>query len=156
MTAVPQAHSSPKNYHSAIEADQADQLMGKNIMSSVGPVLGALLLWGIFYYARRDVMVLYWAALMHAIQAVRIVMHVNYLRVPRQYRQPMAAIVGYRRMLITTGFVWGLAPCMYFPAGNLPLTGLMLLMLVGMIVTRLAWLSLYRPAIFWFVVPNLS
>lgn len=151
MSSQPAADFGPQ-----ILRDQADQLMGNSLMSSLGPVLGALLLWGIFYTITGKYTVLYWAVMMHAVQILRIVMHLRYLRLPPAQRQPMVAIRSYRSMLITTGFVWGLAPCMYFPAGNLPLTGLMLLMLLGMVATRLGWLSIYRPALFWFIVPNLS
>ena len=136
--------------------DQADELMGHSLVGSIGPMVGASLLWGIFYYMTRQPAILVWAALIHAIQVVRFVMNFRYISVSSEERQPLRSIVAYRRMLITTGVIWGLASWMFFPNGNLPLTGLMLLMLLGMVATRLGWLSSYRPALFWFIVPILG
>ena len=136
--------------------DQADALMGNSLLASVGPVIGALMLWVVFYHLTGDPLVLWWAALTHAVQAVRVVMHWRYLRTPVQLREPLRSISYFRAMLVTTSLVWGLSPWLFYPENDLPLSGFMLLMLLGMMATRLSWLSNYRPSLFWFVVPALS
>ncbi len=136
--------------------DQADALMGSSLLGSVGPIVGALMLWGAFYYLTKDVLVLWWAALIHAIQAVRFVMHLGYLRTPPPKRQPLHTIGQFKFVLITTSGIWGLSPWMFYPENDVPLSCFMLLMLMGMMATRLGWLSNYRPALFWFVIPSLS
>lgn len=136
--------------------DQADALMGNSLLASVGPLVGALMMWGAFYYLTRDPVVLLWAVLIHAIQVVRFVMHLRYLRTPPAQRKPLTSIHYFRAMLITTSVFWGLAPWLFYPENNLPLSCLMLLMMLGMVATRLGWLSNYRPSLFWFIVPVLS
>ena len=136
--------------------DQADALMGNSLLASVGPVVGALMLWGAFYSLTKDPLVLVWAVLIHAIQVVRVAMHLRYLRTPTLQRQPLSSIGSFRAMLVATSVIWGLSPWFFYPPNDIPLACFMLLMLLGMMATRLGWLSNYRPALFWFVVPSLS
>ena len=136
--------------------DQADALMGNSLLASAGPVIGALMLWGVFYYLTGDALVLWWAALTHTIQVVRFVMHWRYLRTPPPLRDPLRSIRSFGVMLTATSVIWGLSPWLFYPDNDLPLSCFMLLMLLGMMATRLGWLSNYRPSLFWFVVPSLS
>ena len=136
--------------------DQADALMGNSLLSSVGPVIGALMLWGVFYHLTGQPAIIWWAALIHTAQVLRFIAHLRYLRTAETMRQPLHTVKYLRAILVITSVIWGLAPWLFYPNNDLPLSCFMLLMLLGMMATRLGWLSTYRPALFWFVVPALG
>lgn len=85
-------------------------------------LVAAVLLWGAFYWATRDVRVLAWAALVHCAQALRYAGFVDTARRYPASRYPDAlpsdAIRHVSPLLLVTSFVWGTAPWLLTPANG--------------------------------------
>ena len=143
-------------YDARVRQDQAESLLGTGIIASVFAFLVAAGMWAIFYYQLRQPGVLVWAALIHGVQAWRFAFHVRYRKTPPALRDPVSAAGRYSNALAVNGAVWGLAPWLFFPAGNLPLTTLMMMLLLGMVSGGMAALAPYRRALFSFTVPLLA
>ena len=136
--------------------EQAESLLSTGLAASLGGFVTALGFWLIFYYQTRQPGVLVWALLVHATQAVRFIGNLRYGNTPPAERDPERAARWYSRALMVNGIAWGLAPWLFFPAGNLPLTALMMLLLLGVSLCSMASLAPYRPALFRFIVPVLT
>ena len=85
-------------------------------------LVAAILLWGAFYWATRDVRVLVWAALVHCAQALR---YAGFAGTARRYPAsrypdalPSEAIRHVSPLLLVTSFVWGTAPWLLTPANG--------------------------------------
>ena len=136
--------------------EQADSLLNTSLVASISAFLAALGFWAIFYDQTRQPGVLVWAVLVHATQAFRLVGNRRYLKTPMSGRDPERTARWYCNTLTFNGIAWGAAPWFFFPAGNLPLTSLMMLVLLGMSSGGVAALAPYRPALFRFIVPVLA
>ena len=136
--------------------EQADSLLSTSMTASIGAFMTALGFWSIFYYQTRQPGVLVWAALLHATQVYRFVGIRRYILTPPAERDPERAARWYCNALTCNAIAWGSAPWLFFPTGNLPLTSLMLLLLLGISSGGVASLAPYRPALFRFIVPLLT
>ena len=136
--------------------EQADSLLSTSMTASIGAFMTALGFWSIFYYQTSQAGVLVWAALLHATQAYRLVGIRRYILTPRDRRDPEASARWYCNALTFNAVAWGSAPWLFFPSGNLPLTSLMMLLLLGISSGGVASLAPYRPALFRFIVPLLT
>ena len=136
--------------------EEADSLLSTSITASLGAFMTALGFWSIFYYQTRQPGVLVWAALLHATQVYRFVGIRRYILTPPAERDPERAARWYCNALTCNAIAWGSAPWLFFPTGNLPLTSLMLLLLLGISSGGVASLAPYRPALFRFIVPLLT
>ena len=139
-----------------IEREQADNLVASSLPSPIGTGIVALCLWTLCYWASPAPEILAWAAVTHLSQAVRFVRTLAYVRTPADRRDPIAAARWYQRSVGLAGAIWGLAPWLFFPAGNMALVSLMVLVMLGMGLASVTSLASYRRSIFYFVVPMLS
>lgn len=135
--------------------EQADSLLSTSITASLGAFMTALGFWSIFYYQTSQAGVLVWAALLHATQVYRLVGIRRYILTPPAERDPERSARWYCNALTFNAVAWGSAPWLFFPTGNLPLTSLMMLLLLGISSGGVASLAPYRPALFRFIVPLL-
>ena len=136
--------------------EQADSLLGTSSAASVGAFIAAVGFWTIFYLQTRQTGVLVWAVLIHATQLFRFAGNHRYLKTPLAERDPERMARWYCNALTFNAVAWGAAPWLFFPTGNLPLTSLMMLLLLGISSGGVASLAPYRPALFRFIVPVLS
>lgn len=136
--------------------EEADSLLSTSITASLGAFMTALGFWSIFYYQTRQPGVLVWAALLHTTQAYRFVGIRRYILTPPAMREPERSARWYCNALTFNAIAWGSAPWLFFPVGNLPLTSLMMLLLLGISSGGVASLAPYRPALFRFIVPILA
>ncbi len=136
--------------------EQADSLLSTSITASIGAFMTALGFWSIFYYQTSQASVLVWAALLHATQVYRLVGIRRYILTPPAERDPERSARWYCNALTFNAVAWGSAPWFFFPAGNLPLTSVMMLLLLGVSSGGVASLAPYRPALFRFIVPILA
>ena len=136
--------------------EQADSLMSTSLVASIGSIITAAGFWAIFYHQTRNPYVLVWAALIHTTQAIRFVGNRRYLKTPLAARDPERSARWYCNALTFNALAWGAAPWLFFPVGNLPLTSLMMLLLLGISSGAVASLAPYRPALFRFIVPVLT
>ena len=136
--------------------EQADSLLSTSTTASLGAFMTALGFWSIFYYQTRQPGVLVWAALLHATQVYRFVGIRRYILTPPAMREPERSARWYCNALTFNAISWGSAPWLFFPVGNLPLTSLMMLLLLGISSGGVASLAPYRPALFRFIVPILA
>lgn len=136
--------------------EQADSLLGTSHAASINAFIVAMGFWGIYYYELRQPGVLVWAVLVHSTQAVRFAGSLRYVRTAPGQRDPERTARWYCNALLATSVAWGLAPWLFFPTGNMPLTSVMALLLMGMSSAGTASLAPYRRALFYFVVPVLT
>jgi signal transduction histidine kinase/ActR/RegA family two-component response regulator len=136
--------------------EQVDALLGTSTAASIGAFLTAVGFWAVFYYQTGQPGVLVWAALLHATQVYRFVGNQRYIRTPPAERDSERSARWYCNALTFNAVAWGSAPWLFFPANNLPLTSLMMLVLLGVSSGGVASLAPYRPALFRFIVPLLS
>ncbi|MDB5963651.1 MAG: hybrid sensor histidine kinase/response regulator, partial [Polaromonas sp.] len=148
--------TAPQTLERRILREQADTLLSTSLVASVGAFLTALGFWGIVYFQTRQPATLVWAFLIHTSQMIRFLMSVRYVNTPPAAREPESAARSYSNALTFNGIAWGLAPWLFFPAGNFPLTSLMMLLLLGISSGGMASLAPYRPALFRFIVPVLA
>jgi signal transduction histidine kinase/ActR/RegA family two-component response regulator len=136
--------------------EQADSLLSTSSAASLGALIAAAGFWGIFYFQTGKISVLVWAVLIHTTQAFRFAGNRRYLKTPLAERDPERMARWYCNALTFNAVAWGSAPWFFFPTGNLPLTSLMMLLLLGISSGGVASLAPYRPALFRFIVPVLS
>ena len=136
--------------------EQANSLLSTSTSASVGAFITAAGFWVIFYYQTRQPGVLVWAVLIHLTQVFRFAGHQRYLKTPEAERDPENMARWYCNALTLNAVAWGAAPWLFFPAGNLPLISLMMLLLLGISSGGVASLAPYRPALFRFIVPVLT
>jgi signal transduction histidine kinase/ActR/RegA family two-component response regulator len=136
--------------------EQADSLLSTSTAASVGAFITAVGFWVIFYYQTRQTGALIWAVLIHTTQANRFAGSQRYMKTPMAKRDPERSARRYCNALTLNAVAWGAAPWLFFPSGNLPLTSLMMLLLLGMSSGGVASLAPYRPALFRFIVPMLT
>jgi signal transduction histidine kinase len=134
---------------------QADTMLS-TVMSAGFSAFGvALGLWSIFYYQTHQPAVLIWAAIIHSLQCLRFYFDIKYFTTPFEKRDPISAANLHCNLLVLTGITWGLAPWMFLPTGNFPLTSLMILVLGGISAAGIAAWAPYRRGIYSFTVPPL-
>ena len=152
----PSAAQHAEQLDQRILREQADSLLSTSMTASIGAFMTAIGFWSIFYYQTGQAGVLVWAALLHATQIYRFVGNRRYILTPRDRRDPEASARWYCNALTFNAVAWGSAPWLFFPIGNLPLTSLMMLLLLGISSGGVASLAPFRPALFRFIVPLLT
>ena len=138
-----------------IVRDQVESLLGTSTTASVGAFLTGLGFGAVFYFQTGQPSVLVWGALLHATQIYRFFGNQRYIRTPPDARDSERSARWHCNALTLNAAAWGAAPWLFFPTGNLPLTALMMLVLLGVSSGSMASLAPYRPALFRFIVPLL-
>jgi signal transduction histidine kinase len=135
--------------------EQVDALYATGPNASAAAFFVALGLWLIMYWQTGHQGILAWAVVVHITQLVRFVGTKRYLATPAQLRDIRQSGDWYAKALLANSIAWGLGPWLFFPKGNLPMTTLLMLVLLGMSSGGMASLAPYRRAIFSFTVPIL-
>jgi signal transduction histidine kinase/ActR/RegA family two-component response regulator len=134
---------------------QADSLIGTGISAGLSAIFAAAGLWGIIYSQTHQPGALVWAVLVHAHQCVMLFVNARYIRTPYAQRTPVRSATQHCNLLASTGVAWGLAPWLFLPTENFPLTTFMALILAAVASAGIASLAPYRRAIFSFPIPVL-
>ncbi len=153
-TAKSSANTSPQ-LDARVLREQVDSLLGTSLTASVAAFVIA---WGfaaIFYYQTRQTSVVVWILILNVTQVARWLGNLKYLKTPESERDRLGAAQWYCNALVANGIAWGLAPWLFMPQGNVPMTSLMMLMMLGMSSGGIASLAPYRRAIFSFTLPML-
>lgn len=147
---------SAPNIQQRVEREQADTLISISPSGLVAAFVLSLGFWVLFYWQTRNPIIFAWAVIIHPIQLTRMVMTRRYLKTPDQERQPQRSANVHVKIIWLSSVVWGLAPWMFFPAGNFPLTTLMMMVIMGLVSAGMASVAPYRPAIAAFTIPMLA
>ncbi len=134
---------------------QADSLMNTGLSAGFGAFLAAAGFWIVFYFQTHEPAVVAWAVMMHFFQGVSFLVDLHYIKTPYGQRNAVLSANRYCNLLVLNGVSWGLAPWAFLPAGNLPLTSLTMVVLMGVSSGGIASLAPYRRGIFSFTVPIL-
>jgi signal transduction histidine kinase len=144
-----------KEQDARVLREQVDSLYITAPNASLAAFCVALGLWLIMYWQTGHKGALVWAAIVHATQLVRFVGTKRYLAKPPHLRDIRGGGGWYSNALLVNSIAWGLGPWLFFPKGNMPMTTLLMLVLLGMSSGGLASLAPYRRAIFSFTIPIL-
>jgi signal transduction histidine kinase/CheY-like chemotaxis protein len=110
----------------------------------------------LFYWKTKQPGILVWLALLNIWQIIRMQASRKYTKTPREQRQPAQAAIGYCYGNAVTSIFWGLVPWLFFPHGDITLTSIMVLVLMGIVSGGLGSVSPYRLAVFCLVLPVLT
>lgn len=134
---------------------QASSLM--NSAFSTWPIsfIGTLSVWGIFYYLTRQPSVLVWATIMHTVESVTFLSARHYIKTPSAQLNPVSSANHYCKLLFLIGISWGLAPWIFLPMSNMPLTLLMTVVLLSVSSGGISALARYRCSLFSYNIPML-
>ena len=116
---------------------------------------GTLLAWAIcavFYWQLRDPMALLWLAL-NSLQLLRYPLSAGYHRDPLAAGRSSFWARRHCRELLVYSSIWGLAPWFFMPAGNLPMTALMVLLILGLASGGVPAVAPRWASVLSFVVP---
>ena len=112
-----------------------------------------MVFWVSFYLQAPQPGILVWAALLHSTQAYRFYQAKVYDQTPTHSRDIDAAIHQYSIAHGISGLVWGIAPWLFLPSGDIALMSLIVLMLLCMSSVSMLALSNHRQALVYFNVP---
>lgn len=138
-----------------VRHELADALICSNWASPIGAFFLSLGLWGLCYYMLRDPVAWVWAVLMHSLQVHRLVQARGYVTTPAAQRDPLRSAPRYCNSLLASSVLWGLAPWLFFPAADISLVSMMMVMLLGVSSGGMAGMAISRRAIFSFIAPIL-
>jgi signal transduction histidine kinase len=147
--------SASRSLDTRILREQVDSLYATGVSASTAAFLVSLGLWVIMFWQTGHRGTLVWALILHSTQLVRFLGTRRYLASAPEQRDVLHAGTWFCNLLFINGVAWGLAPWLFFPHGNLPMTTLLMVVLLGMSSGAIASLAPYRRAIFSFTVPIL-
>ncbi len=136
-----------------IQEEQAKAFLSGNLAQPQQAVLAALVFWGSFGWIIPQPGVLIWAALMHGTQLHRHAACKAYLRQPTSQRDEKKEIRRLSTTMAVSGTIWALAPWLFFPVNNLPLTAVMMLLLLSMSSLSMISMAQFRQGALNFNVP---
>jgi signal transduction histidine kinase/ActR/RegA family two-component response regulator len=132
--------------------EQVAALYASSWSSTLADTLLAWSLCAVFYWRLGDPLVLVWAGI-HFLQLLRYPLLAAYHRDPQAaQRSAHWAHVQWRELLIYSS-VWGLAPWLFLPASDLPMTVLLMLIVLGLSSSGVPAVAPRWPSVLSFVVP---
>lgn len=142
----------PQLHQPVVLREQVAALYASSWISTLADTLLAWALCAIFYWRLRDPMVLLWAGL-HFLQLLRYPLLAAYHRDPQaaQRSEHWARLQVRELMIYST--VWGLAPWLFMPAGDLPMSVLLMLVILGLCSAGVPAVAPRWPSVLSFVVP---
>ena len=139
-------------HQSVVLREQVAALYASSWSSTLADTLLAWAMCAIFYWRLRDPMVLLWAGL-HFLQLLRYPLLSAYNRDPlAAERSEHWARLQCRELLIYSS-VWGLAPWLFMPVNDLPMTVLLMLVILGLCSAGVPAVAPRWPSVLSFVVP---
>ena len=149
----PQAAPDPQTAQRILR-EQVATLYASTGSSTVADTLLAWALCVVFYWRLRDPMVLVWVGL-HFLQLLRYPLLSAYHRDPLASERSAFWAHRQSRELLIYSSVWGLAPWLFMPGDNLPMTALMMLVMLGISSGGVPAVAPRWPSVLSFVVPML-
>ena len=133
--------------------EQAGALLGFKKAHPASASFAGLVFWISFYVQAPKPGILVWAALLHLTQLHRFYAAWIYDKTPAESKDIRVAIKQYATAHGISGAVWGSAPWLFMPNGNIALTALIALMLLCMSSMSMMALSNNRQALAYFNYP---
>ena len=146
----------PEFLEKRILTEQVESLLVTSQSVFYAGFLLAVAFAALFYWKTLQPGILIWLALLNVWQIVRMQASRKYTKTPLAQRKPERAAVGYCYGNAVTSIFWGLVPWLFFPHGDITLTSIMVLVLMGIASGGLGSVSSYRTAVFCLVVPVLT
>ena len=153
---LPTAANEPESLDKRILTEQVESLLVTSQSVFYAGYLLAVAFAALFYWKTKQPGILIWLALLNIWQIMRMLASRKYTRTPREQRQPTRAAIGYCYGNAVTSVFWGLVPWLFFPYGDITLTSIMVLVLMGIVSGGLGSVSPYRLAVFCLVLPVLT
>ena len=122
--------------------------------STLADTLLAWALCAFFYWRLRDPMVLVWLGL-HFVQLLCYPLFAAYHRDSQAAERSEFWARRHSRQLLIYSSIWGLAPWLFMPANNLPMTALLMLVMLGLASTGIPSVVPSWRSVLSFVVPML-
>ena len=146
----------PESLDKRILTEQVESLLLTSKSVFYAGFLLAVAFAALFYWKTQQPGILIWLALLNIWQIVRMQASHKYTKTPREQRQPERAAIGYCYGNAVTSIFWGSVPWLFFPHGDIPLTSIMVLVLMGIVSGGLGSVSPYRYAVFCLILPVLT
>ena len=146
----------PESLDKRILTEQVESLLVTSKSVFYAGFLLAVAFAALFYWKTQQPGILIWLALLNIWQIVRMQASHKYTKTPREQRQPERAAIGYCYGNAVTSIFWGSVPWLFFPYGDITLTSIMVLVLMGIVSGGLGSVSPYRYAVFCLILPVLT
>ena len=143
----------PLELENRIETDQARAFLTGNLDQPKQAIVAALVFWMSFGWANPQPGVIVWALLIHTTQLLRYLRARTYYKLPDDQKDESKEVQRLSTTMAASGTVWALAPWLFFPAGNLPLTAVMMLLLLSMSSLSMISMAQYRKGALNFNLP---
>jgi signal transduction histidine kinase/ActR/RegA family two-component response regulator len=135
-----------------IRRESAEALLKAQSMPEAA-VLINLCWWVFFYYQMRLTSIVVWGLMVHATQLARYLTKRRDARLTPAQRDPEKIAARYCVDIAISGVLVGLAPWMFFPADNMPLLALMMMVILSITSATASGFAPSRRAILSFQVP---
>ncbi len=145
------AHAAPNR---RVQSAQVASLYATSWSSTLAGFMLIAALSGLFYWRLRDPMVLVWLGI-NVLQLLRYPATSAYHRDPQAPRRSAFWARRHCRELLIYSSLWGLAPWLFMPADDLPMTALLMLSILGMASGGVASVAPRWASVLSFVVPML-
>lgn len=165
MTAFTPASTSAKDAQpsAALDTETARRVLRAQVAalyattwsSTLADTVLAWALCAVFYWRLRDPMVLVWAGL-HLFQLLRYPLFSAYHRDPQAAQRSEFWARRHSRELLLYSSIWGLAPWLFMPVDNLPMTALMMLVMLGLSSAGIPSVVPSWRSVLSFVVPMVA
>jgi signal transduction histidine kinase/ActR/RegA family two-component response regulator len=146
----------PESLDKRILTEQVESLLVTSQSVFYAGYLLAVAFAALFYWKTKQPSILAWLLLLNIWQIIRMRASRKYARTPIELRDPGQAARGYCYGNAVTSTFWGLMPWLFFPHGDITLTSIMMLVLMGIVSGGLGSVSPYRLAVFCLVIPVLT
>lgn len=150
------ATAKPESLDKRILTEQVESLLVTSQSVFFAGYLLAVAFTALFYWKTKQPSILAWLLLLNIWQIIRMRASRKYERTPIKLRNPEKAARGYCYGNAVTSTFWGLVPWLFFPHGDITLTSIMVLVLMGIASGGLGSVSPYRLAVFCLVLPVLT
>jgi signal transduction histidine kinase/ActR/RegA family two-component response regulator len=132
--------------------EQVAMLYAASLSSTIAGTLLACALAGIFYWRLGDAKALWWLGLNFAL-ILRRPLYAAYFRDPQASQHSAFWARRHCQLIFVYSMAWGLAPWLFLPADDLPMTSLMMLIVLGLASGGVPAVGARWPSLFGFVLP---
>ena len=136
--------------------EQVDSLLSTSLSIFITGLLLAVAFALLFYWKTQQVGILIWLGCLNIWQIYRWTVSRRYTQTPPELRNPEKAARGYCYGNAITSTFWGLVPWLFFPHGDITLTSVMVLVLMGIASGGIGSVSSYRYTVYCLVIPILT
>ena len=146
----------PESLDKRILTEQIDSLLVTSRSVFFAGFLLAVAFAALYYWRTKQPSIFVWLLLLNVWQVIRLMASLRYAKTPIQLRNSEQAARGYCYGNAVTSTLWGLIPWLFFPHGDITLTSIMVLVLMGIVSGGLGSVSSYRLTVFCLVLPALT